>query len=109
MKNVIIYQLPIPTEIIDNICSFIYYRVEETISRNKTKYNRVICDLFYTFRIERGVHYYDWNYSFNQCYSTVFIYNVQCNFDIQIYMCCKCGNYTHPTRKCKCMKLKYVI
>ena len=97
MKSVIVYQLPIPTDVIDHLCSFLYYKVEETVCRNKTKYNRVICDLFYTVRIELG---------FYPFYSTLFIYNVQCNFDIQIYMCSKCGNYTHPTNKCNCTKLK---
>jgi hypothetical protein len=102
MKSVIVYQLPLPTDMNDHVCSFLYYRVEETVARNKTKYNKVICDLFYTVRIERGYNYV------NQFYATLFIYNVQCNFDIQIYMCCKCGNYTHPTKKCNCTKLKYV-
>jgi hypothetical protein len=106
MKHVILYQLPLPTELIDHLCSFIYYKTEETLARNKSKYNRVICDLFYTVRIERKFNSYIW---YNHFYATLFIYNVQCKFDIQIYMCCKCGNYTHPTRKCKCMKLKYVI
>lgn len=106
MKNIIVHQLPIPTEVIDHICSFMYYRVEETVSRNKIKYNRVICDLFYTVRLDRCFHH-NWNYSCNKCYATVFIYNVQCNFDIQIYICCKCGNYTRPSIKCKCRNLKY--
>jgi hypothetical protein len=108
MKSVIVYQLPIPPELIDHVCSFLYYRIEETIARNKIKYNKVNCDLFYTVRIERLFPYYDWNYSYNHFYATLFIYNVQCNFDIQIYICCKCGNYTHPTRKCYCNNLKYV-
>ena len=100
MKNVIVYQLPIPREIVDHVCSFIYYRVDETIARNKKKYNRVICDLFYTVRLERECYFY------GCIYSTLLIYNVQCRFDIQIYICCKCGNYAHPTSKCKCIKLK---
>jgi hypothetical protein len=107
MKSVIVYQLPLPTEVIDNVCRFIYYKIEETVDRNKTKYNRVICDLFYTIRMDRKIHY-RWNYSLNKFYATIIIYNVQCNFDIQIYICCKCGNYTHPTQKCKCIQLKYV-
>jgi|LakMenEpi03Aug12_release.lakeMendotaPanAssembly.Ray.scaffolds.fasta_scaffold271466_2 hypothetical protein len=108
MKSVIVYQLPLPTDVIEQLCSFLYYRVEETISRNKTKYNRVICDLFYTVRLERGSNYYTWNYSLNQMYTTLIIYNVQSTFDIRFYMC-KCGNYTRPTIICKCKKLKYVI
>ena len=107
MKSVIVYQLPLPSEVIDDVCSFLYYRVEETLARNKEKYNKVLCDLFYTVRIERGLNYYDWNYSYNKFYTTIFIYNVQCKFDIQIYICFKCGNYTHPTRRCKCKILKY--
>jgi hypothetical protein len=107
MKSVIVYQLPLPTDVIEQLCSFLYYRVEETISRNKTKYNRVICDLFYTVRLERGSNY-TWNYSLNQMYTTLIIYNVQSKFDIRFYMC-KCGNYTRPTIICKCKKLKYVI
>jgi hypothetical protein len=100
MKNVIVYHLPIPSEIVDHVCSFIYYRVDETIARNKIKYNRVICDLFYTVRLEREFYFY------GCIYTTLFIYNVQCRFDIQIYICCKCGNYARPTYKCKCTKLK---
>lgn len=103
MKSKIIYYLPIPLELIDHVCSFIYYRVNETIARNKTKYNRVICDLFYTVRIERGFPFYNCNYA------TLFIYNVQCSFDIQIYMCCKCGIYTAPNIRCTCNKMKYLL
>ena len=109
MKSVIVYQLPLPTEVIDHVCSFMYYSVEETISRNKKKYNRAVCDLFYTVRIERGSNYYNWNYSLNQMYTTLIIYNVQSTFfDIRFYICCNCGNYVHPIKLCTCTKLKYI-
>ena len=107
MKSVIVYQLPIPTDVMDNLCSFIYYKVEETIARNKIKYNAIVCDLFYTVRIDRGFPYYYWNYSYN--YATIFIYNIQSRFDVQFYICCKCGNYTAPNRRCTCNKMKYLL
>ena len=97
MKSVIVYQLPIPTDVIHHVCSFLYYKIEETIARNNKKYNRVVCDLFYTVRIERGFHY-----------ATLFIYNIQSTFDVQFYMCCKCGNYTAPNRQCTCSQMKYL-
>ena len=101
-KSVIVYQLQLPKEIANTICRFIYYTMEETIARNKKWYNKVICDLFYTVRLERDRTYYNWNYSYNQNYITLFIYNIQSKFDIQCYICCKCGNYTKPHLKCKC-------
>jgi hypothetical protein len=91
--KIIIYQLPLPKDIVDYMCSFIYCTLEQSISRNKQRYHVVLCDLFYTVRLH---NFYNWN----NLNVTVFIYNLQSNFDIQFVICCKCGNYTNMNCNC---------
>ena len=92
MKNVI-YLLPLPKDIVDYMCSFIYCTTDQSISRNKQHYHAVLCDLFYTVRLHNF-------YNSNSLNVTLFIYNLQSNFDIQFVICCKCGNYSNINCKC---------
>ena len=92
-KSIAVMNLQLPNDVLDSICSFIYYTKEQSIINHKLNYTKIICDLFYTIRLQESY----------QKYSTVMIYNIQCNFDIVIHMC-KCGDYRFKSHKrhCKC-------
>ena len=92
-KSIAVMNLQLPNDVLDSICSFIYYTKEQSIINHKLNYTKIICDLFYTIRLQETY----------QKYSTVMIYNIQSNFDIVIHMC-KCGDYRFKSHKrhCKC-------
>ena len=93
-KSIAVQQLTLPYDILDHICSLLYYTKEQTLQNNKIKYTKVVNDLFYTVRIERTSPFI----------SIVVIYNIQCRFDTTLYMCI-CGNYRYPLckRNCRCL------
>lgn len=43
-QSVALYNLPLATDIIHHVCSFLYYTEQESIQRNKQKYKRVLRD-----------------------------------------------------------------
>ena len=92
-KSVAVMNLPIPRDVANYLCSFVYYTVEESIQRHRTNYTDIISDLFYTIRLQEVY----------EKYSAVMIYNITSNFDIIIYVC-KCGDYRYKSHKrnCKC-------
>jgi len=92
-KSLIVHYLPLNLDAINYICSFIFYTLEQSITRHKKNYNKVVCDLFYTVRLN----------NLNQNV-TLIIYNLQSNFDIQFVICCKCGNYANVNCKCNLLK-----
>lgn len=98
MKNIVVYQLPFPRDVVDYMCSFIYYTEEQAIVRHKHNYNKVVYDLFYTIRLVDNFYF-----DLNQSFSNLNIYNLQSKFDIQFDICCKCGNYIYPFVNCKCI------
>ena len=90
-KSIAVMNLPLPRDVVNYLCSFVYYTAEESCRRIRNNFYDVINDLFYTIRLHEPRLKYD----------VIMIYNIQSQFDITIYMC-KCGNYR---RKCKCIKL----
>jgi len=93
-KSIAVQQLNLPFDIVDHICSLLYYTKLQSLQNNKIKYTKVVNDLFYTIRIERTSPFI----------SIIVIYNIQCNFDATLCMC-NCGNYRYPLykRNCTCL------
>jgi len=50
-KSLVVYQLPLNTDVIDYICSFIFYTKPQSILRNIRKYNNVVHDLKSIIRV----------------------------------------------------------
>jgi hypothetical protein len=88
-KSVALMNLPLPRDVSNYICSFVYYTHAESYERIRNNFHQVLCDLFYTIRLQET----------HLKYNVIMIYNIQSHFDITFYIC-KCGNYR---RKCKCI------
>ena len=89
-KSVAVMNLPLPRDVVNHLCSFVYYTVEESSQRIRNNFYNVLNDLFYTIRLHAPRLKYD----------VIMIYNIQSRFDITFYIC-KCGNYR---RKCNCIR-----
>ena len=92
-KSIAVMNVPLPRDILNHVCSFIYYTEDQSIKKHKLNYTEIVYDLFYTIRLEEvRTNYY-----------TVMIYNITSNFDIIIHIC-KCGDYRYKYHKrhCKC-------
>ncbi len=103
-KSIAVFQLPLPLELIDIICSFTFHTITYVIRRNKHCFAEVIRDITYTDRICCSgylgslynlyymVHFTNPNFwglkEINKC----------------ARMCIKCGEFIKLVRysKCKC-------
>ena len=89
-KSIAVMNLSLPRDVVNYLCSFIYYTVEESNQRIRNNFYDVVNDLFYTIRLQE-IH---------ERYNVIMIYNIQSRFESTFYMC-KCGDYR---RKCKCIR-----
>jgi hypothetical protein len=102
-KVLILHKIQLPQEILDYICSFGFYTLEQCIEQNKIKHKKVLRDIKDDVRINNVP-------LLRPCGST--IYCVYIEFPIRdrkvIYanLCGECNNFIHLQRKsfgCRCL------
>ena len=96
-KITVIYTIPLPSVLLDIICSFNFYTLEQCINSTKQKYKNVI-------DIVKETVYYSNSYP-NTLFSasTIRIHNLL----LFVHICNHCGNYlTIMPYSCRC-KLRF--
>ena len=96
-KITVIYTIPLPCDILDIICSFNFYSLEQCINKTKEKYKNVIDDV--------KVSVYESNSYLPTIFSATTIRNH--NLILFIHICNHCGNYLmFMPYSCRC-KLRF--
>lgn len=91
-KSIIIYNIPLPSDVVDIICSFNFYTLQQCIDRTKQKYKNVIENIKVTL--------YESNY-YPSIFSatTIRIHSII----FFIHICNHCGNYLmRMPYSCRC-------
>ena len=95
-KSLVVQQLPLNKDVVDYICSFIFYTKAQTIFRNINNYNTVINDLKKIIRVGsfQSIEF--------PC-SFIYYYHPASNQTIikNIIVCNWCGNYI-TNENCSC-------
>ena len=97
-KSIILQQLPLPKDVVDYICSFVFYTLSESIEKQRQKYIRIICNInkikFDT--ISTWGPMTTWKVNLVTIYIVLPISNQLIIYNI----CYTCGNYVKKS-KCK--------
>jgi hypothetical protein len=94
-KSLVVHQLPLNHDVINHICSFIFYTYNESIFRNINKYNTMVNDLKQIIRVG--------SFQSNEfpC-AFIYYYHPRMNNLIKnIIICNWCGNYI-TNENCTC-------
>ena len=106
MQSIALYNLKIPKDVIDIICSFNFYTLQECIEITKNKYKKVVNELnyierfqYYGYQICSGIYYHIQIRV--STYDEADIHSV-----LNICICIKCKEFIKnmPTSKCKCIQ-----
>lgn len=87
-KAIAAHNLLLPSDMINHICSFLFYTKEESRKRNKQKYTRVIREIK---RIQID-NLYSWGYSNIPCTTIIKILPKYHTLIIS-HICKRCNNY----------------
>ena len=94
-KSLVMYQLPLNHDVINHICSFIFYTQNQCILRNIANYNRIINDIKQIIRVG----------SFQSAEfpcAFIYYYHPRINNLIKnVIVCNWCGNYI-TNENCTC-------
>ena len=92
-KSFIVYHLALPQEMIDHICSFVFYTIEESRKRNREMYSTVV----YEYKHIRREQMISFRPNIVSFYYILPIHNQL----IVSVICYTCGNYVKPTHHYK--------
>jgi|UniRef100_A0A6C0B7K8 hypothetical protein len=102
-KALIIHKMPLPQELVDYICSFGFYTLEQCIEQNKKKHKKVLKDIKDDVRIN-NVPLYTPNGTIMYCIYIEF--PIRQRKVIYANLCGDCNNFIHLKRKsfgCRCL------
>jgi hypothetical protein len=102
-KSIAVYQLKLPQEVINYICSFGFYTLEQCIEQNKKKHKKVLKDIKDDVRIN-NVPLYTPNGTIMYCIYIEF--PIRQRKVIYANLCGDCNNFIHLKRKsfgCRCL------
>jgi hypothetical protein len=93
-KSIALRQLPLPADIIDYICSFIYFTPFQSMIRTMCKYSFVVNNIHYLVRVAayESIIFPCSSICYYHKYDTLKIHFVMCNW---------CGEYIR-NEKCSC-------
>ena len=103
-KSIILHQLSLPKDIVDYICEFVFYTYDQSIEKQRQKYNRIIYNItkikFDT--ISTWGPMTTWKINLVTIYIVLPISNQLIIYNI----CYTCGNYVKKSKcqqfTCKC-------
>jgi hypothetical protein len=102
-KLLTVHKMQLPQEIIDYICSFGFYTLEQCIEQNKIKHKKVLKDIKYDVRINNVPLY---TTSGSVIYCVYMEFPVREHKVIYANLCGKCNDFIHLKRKsfgCRCL------
>jgi len=104
-KSNLLYQISLPTDIINTICSFLFYTVDQSIQHHKQNYKNVVDDI----RRTKITYTFSQGYMNRpQCIITIIHMNNADPIWLRICICNDCRQYIkHPTERtrlfvCQC-------
>jgi hypothetical protein len=103
-KSTVLQQLTLPKDIVDYICEFSFYTYDQSIERNRQKYNRVVYNIkkIKFDRISTWGPMRTWKINLVTIYIVLPISNQLIIYNI----CYSCGNYVKKSKcqqfTCKC-------
>jgi hypothetical protein len=102
-KIMIIHKMNIPKEVIDYICSFVFYTLEQCIEQNKKKQKKLLKDIKEDVRINNVPLYTS---SGSVMYCVYMEFPLRERKVIYANLCGNCNDFIHLKRKsfgCKCL------
>uniref|UniRef100_A0A6C0B944 Uncharacterized protein n=1 Tax=viral metagenome TaxID=1070528 RepID=A0A6C0B944_9ZZZZ len=102
-KSMIVQHLVLPQDVLDHICSFVFYTEIDVMIRNVTNYNIVLGE----YKRVRKESLLSWGPTIISNYTVYFILP-RGNQLILANLCSTCGNYTKPLYRsnhilCQCV------
>ena len=94
-KCYLIHRLKLPTDILDCICSFVFYTRQQCIERNKKKCKKLFKDI-QEIEISHIQMYYRRGASF--MYFMIIQYPLREHKAVYTYLCNDCGNFIHLSK-----------
>jgi hypothetical protein len=91
MKSMVVQQLALPHDVVDHICSFVFYTVADIMIRNVGKYDIVINE----YKRVRKEQVLTWGVNIIHDF-TVYYVLPRGNQLILTHICSRCGNYAKP-------------
>jgi len=101
-KSIILQQLILPNELINYICSFVFYTLDECIEKNRKQYSRICCELkqIKITNISTWLPTIPWKFNI----ITIYYILPRSRQLIISNLCHRCGNYIISSNfACKCL------
>lgn len=104
-KYYFVHRLKFPTDIIDSICSFVFYTFQQCIDRNKKKYRNLFSDIQEIETTYLKLYYNNSNGPF--MYYMNILYPLREHKAVHMNLCGQCNNFMNIFKSsrwfgCKC-------